>query len=258
MPRVSPSGAFLSFIARGSADRLQMAAISPPSEPQSLLEHSIGPASWFPDNDRLAVNVQDSKPQVYEGQMYWPTAREKYCLNLERKALKAIDLPPPYVVFDVSRDGKSIAMHWDTHASLTGAQLYLADVDGNNVKVVAQKHFQYYWYPRFSPDGRFIVAKHLNANGGKATLRVLSLDGASERSISLGEQWSPEMACWSPDGRFLATAAFNAEAMSGSRKSSSIFVVDLEGTRLKEVKLPQADDLRIGSIDWTPAILIPE
>ena len=252
-PRVSPSGALLSYSIPGDGNRLHIRALNPPGESRTMLEQCVGPASWFPSNDRLAVNIRDPKPQRYDGQMYWPTGREKYRLSVQGEKLAAIDLPTPYEAFDVSRDGEWIAMHWDTHASLTGAQLYVAKVDGRDLKAIAQKRHQYYWYPRFSPDGKSVVAKHLDANNGRFTVRVLSLDGSSERSISLGERYIPEVACWSPNGSCVAIAAHGAEAASGGKKVSRIFIADSVGRRLTEVKLRQADVLQIGHIDWTPA-----
>ena len=258
-PRVSPSGRLLSYSLSGVANRLQILSLTPPGKPRVILEHCVGPASWFPSSDRLAVNIRDPKPQRYEGQKYWPTGREKYCLSVQGKKLAAMDLPSPYVAFDVSRDGKRVAMHWDTHASATGAQLYVADVDGRHLMTIAQKRSQYYWYPRFSPDGNSVVAKHLDASdSGRITVRILLLDGSGERWISLGERYIPEVACWSPDGNCVAIAAYAAEAFSGGEKVSKIYIVDSAGHRMKEVKLLQADGLRIGSIDWAPAALVLE
>ncbi len=169
-----------------------------------------------------------------------------------------IPIPPLYQLFDVSHDGKSIAMHYDTHASSTGAQLYIAHADGSALVPLARKKFQYYWYPRFHPADKTVCAKHLDAKTGDLSIRVIAVDGSQERSIILPDRAGPETACWSPDGRFLAVAAYRSDAFRGGPKIGTLFIVDEPGTRIRKVELENAEQLRIYDVEWTAADLFPK
>jgi Tol biopolymer transport system component len=144
-------------------------------------------------------------------------------------------------------------MHWDTHASLTGSQLFIARLDGSELKPFARKRRQYYWNPRFSPDGKSVLAKHLNAadNGPPESARIIALDGSHERSISVPKDFAPEYVCWSPDGKHVAIAAYRKGGQGPP--TSKLFIVDSAGAQIREVVLANADELHLGTIDWTAA-----
>jgi Tol biopolymer transport system component len=198
------------------------------------------------------ANVRAPARREYHGQEYWGEELEKRLFGLgDGNPARLIPLPPLYDVFDVSPDGRWLAMHWDTHSSLTGAQLYVARADGSDLRPVARKRSQYYWYPRFSPDGKTLLAKHLDARGGRVTMRVIALDGSWERSISLQDGWEPEEACWSPDGRFIAVAAY-----VDADKHGKLLVLNSAGTHVHEIELADSEQVRISGIDWTAARLV--
>jgi len=85
---------------------------------------------------------------------------------------------------------------------------------------------------------------------GTSTVRTVALDGSRERSISLGDAWLPEMACWSPDGTAVAVVAYSAD-----RSVSKLLVVSAAGTQAREVALLGAEGPKLDSVDWTAAEL---
>jgi len=75
---------------------------------------------------------------------------------------RPLPLPPLHDVEDWSPDGKWLATHRDFHAA-AGAHLYVMRPDGTGQRQLTGPGYHYNWYPRFSPDGRWILHKHLEA-----------------------------------------------------------------------------------------------
>jgi len=249
-PRISSDGKQLAYLTAESGE-LQTVSLRSPEIPRPIAKKSVGPACWMPGADELVVNVHAPARRDYQGEEYWGLECETWRFNTQGGKLGTVAIPSLYGVYDISPDGRSVALDWDTHASLTGSQLFIARLDGSDLKPIARKRRQYYWYPRFSPDGKTVLAKHLNATneGPWISARIIALDGSHERSITVHEGFDPEYACWSPDGRHIAIAACD-DAPSG-RRTSKLFIVDSQGAQIREVALASIDGLHLGTIDWT-------
>ncbi|MCP3916774.1 MAG: hypothetical protein GY711_14555 [bacterium] len=162
-------------------------------------------------------------------------------------------VPAKYDVWDVAADGR-LAMHWDTHAHWTGSQLFLSAADGSALRSLARRREQYYWYPRFSPDGKKVLAKHLDARGelgGGVSIRVLAVDGSSELAIDVSPDHGAEIACWSPDGAHIAVAAFENAAFEGGAKVGGVFLTDAGGQRVRRLTLRGVELITAGDVEWT-------
>ncbi len=253
--RVSPDGRQILYRSGSSSGELRIAAADATAMSKLVVKRPAGPASWL-DGVGLIANINDPTPQDYFGQEYWPLETTKHRITVSGDRLCQISVPPPYQVFDVSHDGKLLAMHWDTHATPTGAQLFVADIDGSKLRPIARKSSQYYWYPRFSPDDKSIVAKHLDAKTGALTIRIVALDGAQERSIILSNEVGPEIACWSPDGAWIAIVAYDQAAFAGGKKVSHLFVVNSAGDCIREIMSDDRGERHITNIDWSASLPI--
>lgn len=292
-PRVSPDGKRLAYIIGRVEPRLEILDLDGGGPPRTLVERAAGPAAWLPSSQELITNIEDAAPRDYLGQVYWPLDASKRRFDLAGAVRATVPAPPPYDAYDVSPDGRWLAMHWDTHASETAAQLYRVQLDRQDrqsarrgresiatgesgdvverpvakdsrppaatpLQPIARRRFHYYWYPRFRPDGAAVLAKHLSARGGQVSVRVIELDGSAERDVALDNGYVPDSACWSPDGAFIAIAALNEEALDGGPRHSKLLVVNAAGTHLKEISLADVKELRIGSLDWTAARLVTD
>jgi len=253
-PRVSRDGRQLVYLSAGSASELEIISLQSPDAPRQVAKKIVGSACWMPGNEELVVNVHAPLRRDYQGEEYWGDEREKWRMSARGDRIAKIPLPPGYDAESISPDGRWLAMHWDTHASLTGSQLFISRLDGSDLKPIARKRRQYYWYPRFSPDGKSVLAKHLNAadDGPWISARIIALDGSQERSISVSEGFSAEYVCWSPAGQYIAIAAIDGDAPSG-RRTSKLFIVDSQGAQIREVVLANVQRLHLGTIDWTVA-----
>ena len=157
-------------------------------------------------------------------------------------------VPQLFDVYDVSPDGKTLALNRDTHCHETGAQVFVARFDGTEFRAIARKRFHYYWYPLFSPDGKMLLTKHLLATGGRCTTNVIALDGRTELEIAVPLPFEADYHCWSPNGEFIAIAAVG-EALG--RRESRIFITDSNGTAIREVSLEGIEFFRANAITWT-------
>lgn len=252
-PRVSPDGKRLAYVSGLVEPHVEILDLEHEGPTRTIAEMGAGPVCWLPDSQEFVTNFEDASPRDYFGQEYWPLDSTKRRLDLAGNARAMIPVPPSYGAYDVSPDGRWMAMHWDSHSSETAAQLYCSLLDGSQLQPIACRKFHYYWYPRFRPDGGAVLAKHLNARGGQASIRIIELDGSAERDIALDSGYAPEFACWSPDGAFIAIAAINEEGREGGPKHSKLFIVNADGTQLTEIQLADAEELRIYSLDWTSA-----
>jgi hypothetical protein len=255
--RVSADGKQISYVTTEPKDELAVAVIDRLSDRRLVANKCAGAGCWVSSPVGLVVTTNAARPTDYFGQKYWPLQFDKRKVGVDGADRGKLTVPTAYEVFDVSPDGRLVALYCDTHSSKTGAQAFVADLSGDHLRPIARRRSQYYWYPRFSPDGKSIVAKHLDAKGGALTVHIVALDGSHERSISLGKGLAPEGACWSPDGKWILIIGFD-EAVGPSKNGSQLFVADVAGERIAKVRMDSKELRQVTSIDWTAAMLTAE
>lgn len=258
-PRVSPDGRYVAY-GRIEPSEVNVLSLQSGANPRRVAigaAGSVGLAVWGTNGQSLLVSVSTPAQRDYYGEEYWGQEEEVWKIDSEGVKQQQIPIPPLYGLHDMSHDGKSIVMHWDTHASATGAQLYIAKTDGSALRPVARKKSQYYWYPRFHPTDKTVCAKHVHAITHDRGIHVIAVDGSQERSITLPDRHDPETACWSPDGRFLAIPSIRLSAMNSGPKIGPLFIVDESGTHFRQVALENVVELRIYNVEWTAADLFP-
>jgi Tol biopolymer transport system component len=80
-----------------------------------------------------------------------------------------------------SPDGRRVAFHAE---SGSGSKLMIVDVDGSNLRVLYEGGWN--WYPRWSPDGRWIVFTAQKVDGEEGDLDVMAVPAdASAAPITL-------------------------------------------------------------------------
>jgi TolB protein len=143
-----------------------------------------------------------------------------------------------------SPDGKKIAF-----ASLRGGnmgfRLYTMDPDGKNVtELTSTDNPLGFVYPAWSPDGKQIA--FADAAGNDIELFVCDADGKHLKQLTK-EGGRNSLAAWSPDGKKIAW-----HHRDDNNNTSSVYVMDADGSNAKEV-IANADlPAEGGRIAWKP------
>ncbi|MCA9548537.1 MAG: PD40 domain-containing protein [Myxococcales bacterium] len=128
----------------------------------------------------------------------------------------------------------------DGRLALTVADdLYLARPDGSELTKVASSP-ELDWYPRFSPDGRFLVFE--SARASFRDLYRLELSTSEVVRLTDNEQGNFD-ATWSPDGRKLAFASSRAGQLD-------LWVMDADGANPKRLTFHPGDSVKPA---WSPS-----
>lgn len=138
---------------------------------------------------------------------------------------------PAFVYGDSPTDGR---------LALTVADdLYLARPDGSELTKVASSP-ELDWYPRFSPDGRFLVFE--SARASFRDVYRLELGTSEVVRLTDNEQGNFD-ATWSPDGRKLAFASSRAGQLD-------LWVMDADGANPKRLTFHPGDSVKPA---WSPS-----
>jgi Tol biopolymer transport system component len=150
---------------------------------------------WAPDNDHIYFS--DIRPGSGAG---------IYSISVSTKEVKPVLLDPEIVVaVDVSPNGKHVAF-------LKGVQtqgnfhIYIADIDGKNLRQLTFENKAQTIFPAWSPDGKQLAFYKYGAGDRKTSLWVLNVD--TGRPTQIFEGMSSEHTfidpSWSPDGKRIA------------------------------------------------------
>ncbi len=147
-----------------------------------------------------------------------------------------------------SRDGKSIVFYSQRDGHL---QLYVMNADGSNQrKLTDAKDLDY--LPDFSPKGDFVVFQSRKEQPGIAhDIYIIRVDGTNRTRLT-DEKNGYTSPKWSPDGkkilfeRAIVTKKYyrelSREEMAQMKSSTEIFVMDKDGTNLKNLTNNDAED----------------
>lgn len=251
-PRVSPDGKQLAFCTERGSKGTVTCINEPNSRPVQIFPKRGQPV-WAPDGKSLVVTVSAPAQAEYRGEEFWGCESAKWELGADGSKPRQLPLPPLHDVEDWSPDGRWLATHWDTH-SAAGSHLFVMRVDGTGLRQLTGPGYHYNWYPRFSPDGQWILHKHMEK--GRLSIRMVDFNGTTVREV-LGQagRAAPETACWSPDGRYIAVLMFNFGDDVGSMDDVAnadrrIVIVDVAGTSRQELRLAGATAVTIVGLDW--------
>ncbi len=124
-----------------------------------------------------------------------------YEADLGGGALRNITFGSPYhAECAYSPDGKQIVYASNESGSMN---IYVADVDGFNVKQITSTQNCYNGGPFFSPDGQWIVFRADRKERDMLQIFIIRSDGTQERQLTDNDcvNWAPY---WHPNGRIIA------------------------------------------------------
>ena len=255
-PRVSPDGKRLAFITYNTPKGAWACDAQTGANPIQLFSKEAISAVWSPDGKELVLTVPAPVPREYRGEEFWALETAKWRIGADGSNPRKLPLPPLHHAHDWSPDGKWLATCWDTH-SAAGAHLYVMRPDGTGQRQLTTPGYHYSWDPRFSPDGRWVLHKHMEPeNKGRLSIRVIDFQATTVREVfgQVGRA-APETACWSPDGRYIAVAVFNWEENLSYRagpedRDCRIVIVDGTGRLCGVLRLANAEGVALRELDW--------
>ena len=198
--------------------------------------------AWSPGGKHIAyVSVRDGVSQIYvmnaDGSDPHPVTSGK-----------AENIHPAWtadgerVLFDTTAFARRVPAHDSAHYRIgdpTDEAMDLATVrwDGSDLRQLT--HGGGFTYASYSPDGRFIVHRHIR--GPLSTIAVMNADGTGDHDLqgsSDGDGWPS----WSPDGKRIVFAR-------AARGTMQIFVMDRDGTHVQQLT---DEDGRFTNPRWSP------
>jgi RNA polymerase sigma factor (sigma-70 family) len=212
---------------------------------------------WSPDGARLAVGSIErpgGKP-----------ATRNWAVDVTTKVRTELALPPGHLVTDWSRDGDWLlteSPHY-IQPSTEMPRVTLMKRDGTAARRLNDRR-QAAFGGRFAPDGRRVLFVTFDYNTRKGRIDVTDRDGTPPRPTSPDLNAQVMGACWSPDGRRIASVWRQNYANPTADQKAEFFLMltDADGknpvTVRKETGTMPADEsaphqlcwITLGGLDW--------
>ena len=188
-PMWSPDGRYIAYT---GPDALRVMSVDGSNDRElTTLNRGIHQYAWAPDSDH--IYFVDRRPESGNG---------VYSISLSMKELKPILLDPEIMGHpDVSPDGKHLAFVKGLQTQ-QNFHIYMADIDGKNVRQLTFENVSKVVYPAWAPDGKQLAFYKYGAGDRKTSLWVLNVDDGRLANVFEGMNsehsfWDP---AWSPDG----------------------------------------------------------
>jgi beta-lactamase regulating signal transducer with metallopeptidase domain len=252
--RVSPDGSLVAF---NKGDETWICD-SQHGGNARLVSGVDGRPVWSPDGKEIVVssgdvNEEDKKPTPEKP--VWFVETWKVALDGSGKTW--LPVPSTDFIEDWSPDGNWFVASSDRHAPFgRGYQLYLLSPDATTqMRLTEGRGLNV--YVRFSPDGKRIVFLHQEAGGN--SVRLIEIESGEETEILADEGIKRvEMACWSPDGKYLAIQRHDWQigpdgrmTLSGGTESKPrIEILDLATKERRPLVLQNAEVRWLGHPHW--------
>jgi len=188
-------------------------------------DQTLHEATWAPDGNRIAF-VEFDGIYVLDAGAGAPTR----ILEDHTRSMKPVWSP----------DGTRIAFKSDRDRNGSGNEIYVVNADGTNLKRLTYTTIDE-WALDWSPDGQKIV---YSVYTPEAQLGAYIMDADGTHVTRLLATMEVADVAWSPDGSRIALAGAR-----GNLSFNSIFVVNPDGTDLRQLTEENADDQHPA---WSP------
>lgn len=151
--------------------------------------------AWAPDNEHIYFG--DRRPETGAG---------IYSISASTKVIKPVLLDPEVLAhIDVAPDGKRLVFLKGLQ-SQANFHLYVADIDGKNMRQLTFETTAKVAYPAWSPDSRQVLFYKYGAGDGRTSLWILGVDDGRLTQVFEGPNTEHTFfdPSWSPDGTRVA------------------------------------------------------
>jgi Tol biopolymer transport system component len=220
------------FVSRRAGSSLDLWLMKPDgSDPMQLTAGALdeGEPAWSPDGSQVAFTM-------YEGE---DGPSDIYVINSDGTGQRQLtdtadgcEARPSW-----SPDGQQLVY---VAADDCGARssIFVMDGDGNNQRLLVDEDAV---WPDWAPDGRHILYTPV-VDGQSAGITVRNADGSHPVELDTGTLPQVDEATWSPDGSQIAFVAPTGPLTSPNTVDTNIFVMNADGTHLREVVSSHGND----------------
>ncbi len=196
-------------------------------------------------NGAEAYFSPDGKSVIFNGKMAQDTTHQVYTVNIDGSDLKKINAVGDDACSHYTPDGKNLIwtstkdnlhMHRGNYSDPKdypqGAELYMSDLDGNNIKRLTNNE-QYDAEVGISPDGKTILfSRQID---GKVDLWTMKPNGKKQKQITFTEDWQEGGAFIMPDNKTILYRAWKRSEEGQDKKDMHLFTVDIDGKNIKQI-----------------------
>jgi dipeptidyl aminopeptidase/acylaminoacyl peptidase len=155
--------------------------------------------------------------------------------DLTPQAVREMSIEP---AFDVARDGRQVAVTWQTPGEdrETDTAILLIDVDSGAARVLGAAPKTNNEAPLFAPDGRSIAVVRATRSAERVvrpTLSLIDTSSGSVRPLAADFDAWPHIGDWSPDGRRIFITADLAGHLP-------VFAVDVDADHVVRITAPRS------------------
>ncbi len=192
-------------------------------------------AYYGPDSYHIIAQTQDPKatppssPRAAGGALTWITTddgKKNWPVNDRGQDACSFIMPDgKRVVYTSTRDRMDLPVgNWSDETDYPqGAELYIADLDGGNVKRLTNNDV-YDAEVSVSPDGKKIV--FTRQIDGKLDIWIMNSDGTGERQLTFTDDWQEGAPFFLPDNKTLTMRAWKRSDHEKSPTPMTVFTVD--------------------------------
>jgi len=148
-----------------------------------------------------------------------------------------------------SPNGRFIAYQFIVLGEQGGLELRLFDLKTNKMSILTPKYIEPISGLSWSPDSRYIVIGYQNESGKSGKIQRVDIQNHQVVNLTkdlLAQDVSP---VWSPDGKVIAFSAKNSD---GAETTSSIWLMDANGSNLRNLTSDSGEKWQSLLPSWSP------